>query len=388
MGAGLRGPVAKSRQGHHYVLVMVEHFSKQIILVATRDKEPSTVAATFTREVLTRFGACAEVVTDRGGEFGGEFQACLDAAFIDHRATSAYHPQANGLSERVVGIVKRSMRKWCLGHASEEWDAYLLWVAMGYNFSAQASLAGFSWYQLLFGREPVVPGAIKMALEEALDLDEPDWLAALVAQRATLFQRWMPMAMGNLEIAQHRDTLRYAKTRSGAWKPRLVQYAVEDFVYLQREMLDTLNTRAGASILRVRTVSENGVLELEGSDSRTVRVHMERCAPCHRPDIDGRMDPRTAVPPPDFACTRRRKASGAAQMLLCDSCGAGWHLECLARPLSAVPVGDWFCAECVAAQAPLIEGSAAMQQPYKWAVLGSCWAQGPGGDGVWVLYTE
>jgi hypothetical protein len=339
---------------------MVEHFSKQIVLVPTADKEPSTVAAAFTREVLTRFGACAESITDRGGEFGGGFQACLDAAFIDHRATSAYHPQANGLSERVVGIVKRSLRKWCLGHAPEEWDVYLSWVAMGYNFSAQASLAGFSPYQLLFDRAPVVPGSIKVALDEALDLDRPERLAALVEQRAGLFQRWMPMAMGNLEIAQHRDTLRYAKTRSGAWKPRLVQYAVGDFVYLQREMLDTLDTRAGASVLRVRAVAENGVLELEGSDARTVRVHMERCAPCHRPDVDGRMDPRTAVPPPDFACTRCRKASGTARMLLCDSCGAGWHLECLAKPLSVVPAGDWFCAECVAAHAPFIEGSAAI----------------------------
>jgi transposase InsO family protein len=345
-GLDFAGPLPKSQQGHQYVLVMVEHFSKQIILVATKDKEPSTVAAAFTREVLTRFGACAEVVTDRGGEFGGEFQACLDAAFIDHRATSAHHPHTNGLSERVVGIVKRLLRKWCLGHASEEWDAYLPWVAMGYNFSAQASLAGFSPYQLLFGREPVVPGAIKVALEEALDLDEPERLAALVAQRAVLFQRWMPMAMGNLEIAQHRDTLRYAKTCSGAWKPRLVQYAVGDYVYLQREMLDTLDTRAGASVLRVRAVAENGVLELEGSDARTVRVHMERCAPYHRPDVDGRMDPRTAVPTLDFACTRCRKASGAARMLMCDGCGAGWHLECLARPLSAVPEGDWYCGRC------------------------------------------
>jgi hypothetical protein len=199
-----------------------------------------------------------------------------------------------------------------------------------------------------------------VALDEALDLDQPERLAALVEQRAALFRRWMPMAMGNLEIAQHRDTLQYAKTRSGAWKPRLVQYAVGDFVYLQREMLDTLDMRAGASILRIRTVAENGVLELEGSDARTVRVHMEQCATCHRPNVDGRMDPRTAVPPPDFACTWCRKASGATRMLLCDSCGAGWHLECLARPLSAVPAGDWFCVECVTAQPPLIEGAAAV----------------------------
>lgn len=77
------------------------------------------------------------------------------------------------------------------------------------------------------------------------------------------------MALGNLQIAQHRDTLRYAKTRSGAWKPSLVQFAVGAFVYLQREMLDTLDTREGDRILRVRAVTEDGVLELEGSDAWT-----------------------------------------------------------------------------------------------------------------------
>jgi hypothetical protein len=218
----------------------------------------------------------------------------------------------------------------------------------GYNFSAQASLAGFSHYQLLFGREPVVPGAIKVALDEALDLARPERLVALVGQRGELLKRWMPMAMGNLEIAQHKDTLRYARTRSGAWKPRLVQYGVGEYVYLQQEMLDMLDTRAGARILRVRSVADSGVLELEGADARTVRVHMERCAPCHRADIDGWIDRRAAVPPPDFACTRCRKSCGASRMLLCDGCGEGWHLKCLLPPLSEVPHGDWFCGRCAA----------------------------------------
>jgi hypothetical protein len=131
----------------------------------------------------------------------------------------------------------------------------------------------------------------------------------------------------------------------------VVQLAVGDFVYLQREMVDTLDTRAGARIMRVKEVAPNGVLELEGSDARTVRVHMERCAPCHRVDIDDRVDPRVAVPPANFACTRCRKASGAASMLLCDGCGAGWHLECLAAPLAAVPEGDWYCDLCRERQA-------------------------------------
>eukprot|EP00798_Chlamydomonas_sp_ICE-L_P002246 gene2246-biopygen4517 len=33
-------------------------------------------------------------------------------------------------------------------------------------------------------------------------------------------------------------------------------------------------------------------------------------------------------------------------MLLCDSCGAGYHTHCLDLPLPAVPDGDWFCPNC------------------------------------------
>ncbi|GAQ83296.1 hypothetical protein KFL_001420210 [Klebsormidium nitens] len=316
-GLDFAGPLPKSVRGNQYVLVLVEHFSKTVVLAPTVDKEPaSTVAAVFTREVLTRYGACAKAVTDRGGEFGGEFQACLDAALIDHRATSAYHPQANGLSERIVQVVKRALRKWCLGHPAEEWHLYLPWIAMGYNFSAQHSLAGFSPYQLLHGREPVVPGAIKVRVEESLDLDDEARLVALVEERAALFKKWVPMAMGNLEIAQHRDTLRYAKTRSGAWKPQVVRYEVGDYVYLQREMVDTLDTRAGARILRVRSVGGNGVLELEGADARTVRVHVERCAPCHRADVDGRVDPSAWV-------DERWRIASQTGSKVCPCCGHG-----------------------------------------------------------------
>jgi hypothetical protein len=40
------------------------------------------------------------------------------------------------------------------------------------------------------------------------------------------------MAMENLSIAQHRDTLPYAHTQSGNYKPKVRQFDVNDFVYL------------------------------------------------------------------------------------------------------------------------------------------------------------
>jgi hypothetical protein len=65
-----------------------------------------------------------------------------------------------------------------------------------------------------------------------MDLDSPATWARAIAEKATLFQRVMPMAMENLSIAQHRDTLQYAHTWSGSYKPKVKQFDVGDFVYL------------------------------------------------------------------------------------------------------------------------------------------------------------
>jgi len=72
----------------------------------------------------------------------------------------------------------------------------------------------------------------------------------------------MPMAMENLSIAQHRDTLRYAHTRGGNYKPKVRQFDVGDFVYFQRQPNDTLDTSSGCTTLRIKVTRPSGVLEL------------------------------------------------------------------------------------------------------------------------------
>jgi hypothetical protein len=91
---------------------------------------------------------------------------------------------------------------------------------MGYRFSKHASLASFSLYYLLFGRHPVLPQAIQADANTVLaNMDNPDMWALMNEQWAELFKTVMPMALENLSIAQHRDTLRYATIRGGGYKP-------------------------------------------------------------------------------------------------------------------------------------------------------------------------
>jgi hypothetical protein len=52
--------------------------------------------------VLSQFGAPAELLTDQGIEFQGEFQVLCDKALIDHQIVSSLHLEADGLTEHVV----------------------------------------------------------------------------------------------------------------------------------------------------------------------------------------------------------------------------------------------------------------------------------------------
>jgi hypothetical protein len=81
-----------------------------------------------------------------------------------------------------------------------------------------------------------------------------------VSDRAKLFEKHIPAAFDNLLIAQHRDTLRYAHTRSGHFQPKLHRFEVGDLVYLRRQKADSLDSNVGRLILKVKEFLDSGQL--------------------------------------------------------------------------------------------------------------------------------
>jgi len=148
-GVDLCGPLPKSSKGNLYCMICIEYLSKHLVVVPLPAKTAAQhTAYAFLANVLGPFGACAEVVTDRGSEFQEDFQQLLETAFIDHRLTSANHPQADGLAERAVQTVKRALQKYCAEAAdTSAWDDQVHWIALGYRCSRQAA-TGLAPYEL------------------------------------------------------------------------------------------------------------------------------------------------------------------------------------------------------------------------------------------------
>jgi hypothetical protein len=330
-GVDLCGPFDISRQGNRYAMVCVEYFSKHVEAIALPNKTSDATARAFLSHVLARFGACAEVVTDGGREFQGEFSTLLSECYIDHRVTSPNDPQADGLAERCVQTVKKALTKLATATQTQtRWDEHLPWVLLGYRCSKQAS-TGLSPYEMLYARPPTMPVLVRERLKEPLaqEADQLDAMAMQVVERAALIKRMCVMAGDNLRIAQHRDTLSYAKTRGGGFMPRLRKFEAGDFVYVRRTGNPApLEPEAKQLILQVVEVRPSGVLVLRGNCGSHVKANMKDCAPCHNPSIDPTIDQRSRSPM--LHCRVRCAASQMRRIRCYCVMGVGQVITCIA----------------------------------------------------------
>ncbi|KAK3275036.1 hypothetical protein CYMTET_16817 [Cymbomonas tetramitiformis] len=129
---------------------------------------------------------------------------------IDRRVTSPDSPEGNGLTERVVRI-KFCFKKMALDKGLDhEWDELLWSLVLSYDAAKQESTG-----------ETTVPPDLRARPVLNFEEQEEKTLAEDLLQRAVIVKKLMVHAGCSLEVAQHRDTLRYAEhRRSGSYEPK------------------------------------------------------------------------------------------------------------------------------------------------------------------------
>ena len=205
VGIDMIGPIQVSLSGNKYIITAIDYMSKNIEAVAVPNKNSKTTAEFFYRDIICRHGTPVEVVTDQGGEFQGEFQIMLDKYGIDHRLTSAYHPQANGLTERANQTLTRSLIKMTKEDPLN-WDKQIPTALMGYRATKQASTK-YSPFFMLNGHEMVLPINNKGRTVDAQhgESSEPS-LADLCGPSTAVLEN----ALSNISEAQNKQMANYA----------------------------------------------------------------------------------------------------------------------------------------------------------------------------------
>ncbi|CAI7897413.1 unnamed protein product [Closterium sp. NIES-54] len=201
----------------------------------------------------------------------------LEEAGITHRRTSRYHPQSDGLTERLVQTIKRGLRAYG-EKRKRDWDGELHWIAAGYRFGKQAALRDHSPYSLLFGCEPVLPVGAPRVLTDTVTAGTIENWVALSEVRARYLRVMMPAALENLHTVQLRDARRYEqRQQQGSGKAKKGVSEGQE-VYLKRAKQDTLDVGVGTEKCRVKEVRPSGVLVLENEKGMRLKEHQTNTA--------------------------------------------------------------------------------------------------------------
>ena len=96
---------------YRYLLTCIDRATRWIEVQPLADITAKTVTRAFIDVWISRFGVPLHVITDRGSQFESEMFDELSSVVGFHRLrTTAYHPQTNGMIERIHRTVKTTLK--------------------------------------------------------------------------------------------------------------------------------------------------------------------------------------------------------------------------------------------------------------------------------------
>ena len=106
-----------------------------------------------------KFGIPDAFLSDQGKNYQSNLIAQLwELLDVKQKKTTAYHPECDGLSERLNRSVKK-MIKCYINESHTDWDEHLDEMAFAYN-TARHATTKYSPFFLMFGRHPKVPAEV------------------------------------------------------------------------------------------------------------------------------------------------------------------------------------------------------------------------------------
>ncbi|KAK8976607.1 hypothetical protein V6N11_057207 [Hibiscus sabdariffa] len=139
------------------VWVIVDRLTKSAHFIPVRTNYPvDKLAKLYISEIVRLHGVPLSIISDRDPKFTSRFwQALHDALGTRLNFSTAFHPQTDGQSERVIQILE-DMLRGCVIDFRGSWEDFLPLAEFAYNNSYQASIR-MAPYEALYGRKCRTP---------------------------------------------------------------------------------------------------------------------------------------------------------------------------------------------------------------------------------------
>jgi transposase InsO family protein len=152
----IAGEFVTTERGNKYIYVVQDYYTKYVTLIPVPDHKAHTLARELVTHVFSKIGIPKVIHSDQGSEFMGHiFNETCKIFGVDKTKTSPWHPQSDGMVERMNKVVGSMLRQY-VNAVQTDWDLYLPLCAMAYNSTIHSS-TGFTPNKLMFGRELQLP---------------------------------------------------------------------------------------------------------------------------------------------------------------------------------------------------------------------------------------
>jgi transposase InsO family protein len=170
MAIDIMGELHLTKNGNKCIAVVMDYFTKYVVLLPLPNQKASTVANALVKEVFAKIGIPRALHSDRGTDFLSTlFSETCKLFQIDKTATTPWRPQSDGMVERMNRTLGSMLRQFTAAK-QDDWDECLPYCALAYNSSKHSSTS-YSPNFLMFGRDFRVPlELILPTLDETADM--------------------------------------------------------------------------------------------------------------------------------------------------------------------------------------------------------------------------
>jgi transposase InsO family protein len=115
---------------------MTEYLTRWCIAVPVPDMSANTIVVALLHHLILQHSCPKQLLSDQRTHFRGEVLPILTNSFgVTQLFTSPYHPQTNGLTERLNQTLKQIISSF-VDPLHQNWDNVLPYVVHAYNTSA------------------------------------------------------------------------------------------------------------------------------------------------------------------------------------------------------------------------------------------------------------
>lgn len=165
LSVDLVGPLPRSKNGNSYILVVLDVYSKFVLVKPLKKATAKTVTQFIEEQVFLMFGVPKTLICDNGSQFiARSFKKFLTEYDVRLWYTANYLPQANPV-ERVNKSIKSALRTYANDN-HREWDKYIYQIGCALRTAIHGSI-NCTPYFLNFGQEMIVSGQDHL-VEESL----------------------------------------------------------------------------------------------------------------------------------------------------------------------------------------------------------------------------